>query len=270
MSGAPPPPGDPPGGPGDDGDDARDLLAAEYALRLLEGEELLHARGLAGTDAGFRAAVEAWERRLAPLAETVAEVDPGPEVWARIERAVAAETAAGTGAQAGADEPARDNVVALKRRERLWRGLAGTMAALAAGLALALYLAVAQPDPTGAPPTAGAPAPSLVAALAADDGTAALAIAYEAERGSVLVTPTLLQPAAGHDHELWLIAGEGAAPVSLGLVRTTAPQRLAVPAAARGGIRPAATLALSVEPTGGSPTGAPTGPVIASGPLQPL
>jgi anti-sigma-K factor RskA len=141
------------------------------------------------------------------------------------------------------------------------------MTALAAGLALALYLAVAQPDPPAAPPaaTAAAPAPALVAALAAEDGTAALAIAFEPERGSVLVTPTLLQPAAGHDHELWLIAGEGAAPVSLGLVRTTAPQRLAVPAALRGALRPAATLALSVEPTGGSPTGAPTGPVIAAG-----
>ena len=33
-------------------------------------------------------------------------------------------------------------------------------------------------------------------------------------------------------------------------------------------MRQGATIAISVEPPGGSPTGAPTGPVIASGTLQ--
>jgi anti-sigma-K factor RskA len=82
----------PPGEPGEFGpDEERDLLAAEYILRLLEGEELLRARGLAAGDAQFQAAVDAWERRLAPLAADVAEVSPPPELWARIERAIGAE-----------------------------------------------------------------------------------------------------------------------------------------------------------------------------------
>jgi anti-sigma-K factor RskA len=33
-------------------------------------------------------------------------------------------------------------------------------------------------------------------------------------------------------------------------------------------LRQGATIAISVEPPGGSPTGAPTGPVVASGPLN--
>jgi anti-sigma-K factor RskA len=59
--------------------------------------------------------------------------------------------------------------------------------------------------------------------------------------------------------------GAGAAPRSLGLV-TDASARLPVPAALRQGAE-GGSLAVSVEPKGGSPTGAPTGPVIYSGKL---
>ena len=44
----------------------RDLLAAEYALGLLEGEALLEARGLSATDRDFGDAVDGWLERLAP------------------------------------------------------------------------------------------------------------------------------------------------------------------------------------------------------------
>ncbi|NJS39667.1 MAG: hypothetical protein HC783_12365 [Rhodobacteraceae bacterium] len=59
----------------------------------------------------------------------------------------------------------------------------------------------------------------------------------------------------GRVHELWLIA-PGAAPVSLGLL--DAPELMvAYPRPPEGW-----TLAVSIEPAGGSPIGTPTGPVI--------
>ncbi len=60
---------------------------------------------------------------------------------------------------------------------------------------------------------------------------------------------------AGQVHQLWIIA-PGAAPVALGLLGD-APLEVQYPTPPAGWV-----LAVSVEPAGGSPTGAPTGPVI--------
>jgi anti-sigma-K factor RskA len=63
--------------------------------------------------------------------------------------------------------------------------------------------------------------------------------------------------------QLWYV-GANAPPRSLGLL--TEADRLSLPAALRGATE-GATLAVSVEPKGGSPTGSPTGPVVYSGRL---
>jgi anti-sigma-K factor RskA len=235
-------------------EEERDLVAAEYVLGLLEGEALMEARGRVANEPAFAAAVVEWEARLAPMAEGFAEVAPPAHLWATIERALEAKADGST-------------VVRLQRRERLWRGWAAGMTAVAAGLALVLALGVTQPDPPPSALPAEQREPALFASLASEDGSAALAVAFEPERGTMVVTPARLPRAAGRDHELWLIAREGAAPVSLGIVRGPAPRRMAISAALRGAVAPDATVALSVEPTGGSPTGSPTGPVIASGPV---
>jgi anti-sigma-K factor RskA len=98
------------------------------------------------------------------------------------------------------------------------------------------------------------PKPALVAVLATADAR----LAYEVRHfgGELQVTRVAGVPAvAGQVHELWVIA-PGAAPVSLGLLDD--PQLVVTYP------RPPAgwTLAVSIEPAGGSQTGAPTGPVI--------
>ena len=236
-------------------DEERDLVAAEYALGLLEGEALMEARGRLIREPGFAAAVADWEARLAPMAQGFPEVAPPSYLWTRIERALEAQSAEG------------GTVVRLQRRERVWRAWAVGMTALAAGLALVLALDIARPDP----PAQAAPArhreTQLFASIASKDGDAALAVAFEPQLGTMVVTPTRLEDASGHDHELWLIAREGSAPVSLGVVRGPSPRRMPIPLSLRSQVAPDATVALSVEPAGGSPTGSPTGPVIASGPV---
>jgi anti-sigma-K factor RskA len=68
-------------------------------------------------------------------------------------------------------------------------------------------------------------------------------------------------PDAAHDFELWIIRGTDA-PVSLGVLPTDG-RRLTLTDVGEGMV-----LAVSLEPKGGSPTGAPTGPILALGPLQ--
>ena len=124
------------------------------------------------------------------------------------------------------------------RRFAGWIGGAVTAAALL--LAVALFLP---------------PAPALVAVMG-DGG-----LRFEARFGDGALTVTRVAGHAapeGQTQELWLIAPD-AAPVSLGLL-ADGPLNVPYPEAPAGW-----TLAVSVEPAGGSPTGAPTGPVVAAG-----
>ena len=72
--------------------------------------------------------------------------------------------------------------------------------------------------------------------------------------------------APGTTWEMWMLPGGRAAPVSLGLITTDADQTMKLRTALADSMESAWGLAMSVEPKGGSPTGAPTGPVIFKGP----
>ncbi|HEY0012830.1 MAG TPA: anti-sigma factor [Allosphingosinicella sp.] len=238
-------------------EDERDLLAAEYALGLLDGGALAEVRRLEAADEGFARAVAQWQERLMPLAGEAPAVVPDPALWDRVRRAIGEAPAAGA------------NVVALKRRLRVWRTIAVGALAAAASLALVVGLdattdrpAVAERQPAAQPERPRV----LVAALASPEEETSLSVAYDLEDRSLVVTPGRLTGAAGHDHELWVIPA-GGAPVSLGLVRAGEPQRFRVPVEVAPHFRAQSAVALSVEPTGGSPTGRPTGPVVASGAL---
>ncbi|HTU10986.1 MAG TPA: anti-sigma factor [Allosphingosinicella sp.] len=235
-------------------EEERDLLAAEYALGVLEGEALADARRLAAGDPAFSDAVARWEERLAPLLGDIAEAEPGPELRARI---LAALPVAPRG---------DDNVVVLRRSIGRWRLATGAMTALAASLALILVIPRSVPPPAAPAPQVPAAAPMLVASLTATDANTSLSVAFDRRDASLAIVPNHLTFPAGHDHQLWIIP-EGQAPVSLGVVRLDAARRMTVPREMMPHFRTRATMAVSVEPVGGSPTGQPSGPVIASGAL---
>jgi anti-sigma-K factor RskA len=111
-----------------------------------------------------------------------------------------------------------------------------------------------------------APGPSLTAEIAAEDRTLVYAARFDPARAVLEVARTDGAPAPGRVHELWLIAEGAPTPVSLGVLpedgRTALVLSEAVAAAMAGG-----TLAVSDEPPGGSPTGQPTGAVLAVGTL---
>lgn len=218
-----------------------DRLAAEYVAGTLRGPARRRFAALLPAHAGLRAAVRAWEARLAPLTLVLPPEPPPPQVWQRI--------------QARLDGPRHEPVVPWWGRLVFWRGLA----ALASVAALSLAVLLASPGPAlppivvvlnpATPAAAGAVVPaSFVASISGD--------------GRAVVTRPLVDVALPPQRvlELWALAGTQA-PRSLGLISergATVVRQARLPAGADG-------LAVSLEPPGGSPTGAPTGPVLYVG-----
>lgn len=228
----------------------RDLLAAEYALGLLESEALLEARGLAGTDAAFAGAVEAWQQRLAPWFDEIAEQAPPTAAWDRVRAAIAAV-------------PVGGNVVELKRKISFWKGLSAGASAMAASLALVIgFNAVREPAVIQAPA-----APIMAASLMSPSKEVMLSAAFEADGRTLTLMPGKMAPPPGRAYQLWLIPADGK-PRSLGMVGGKAMRMPVEPAMATHFHEAQPMLALSLEPMTGSPGEGPTGPVVASGALQ--
>ena len=89
-------------------------------------------------------------------------------------------------------------------------------------------------------------------------------VSADVERGRLSIRPVnATAPAADKSYELWLLPAGGAAPRSMGLLPTgTTSVDTALPESLQALLSSAQGLAISLEPAGGSPTGAPTGPVV--------
>ena len=222
-----------------------DRLAAEYALGTLRGGARRRFEALLAAHPVLRAATRDWQARLMPLASAVPPAPPSPAVWERIEQRLFALGPKPTPVYG-----------AWWRRLGLWQGATALVAVLALGLAL--LLAQPQPAPTvvvlatNAQAGAGAIPASFVASVSADGNALVLKpigpVALNASRQAL---------------ELWAVPGDGA-PRSLGLV---SPQQATV--IQRSGLRRGVSAyAVSLEPASGSPTGQPTGPILALGKLQ--
>jgi len=229
-----------PDGPGGDPDDPG-LIAAEYVLGALPPEQARAVEALALADPAVAASLQAWEARLAPLADLVPPVQPPRELWRRLALAAGLEDDRGRRRQVYS--PAKR----FWRSVGLWRGL--TLGATAAAAALAFVLlrpAEAQPDLLAALSPSGTPGATFLVRIGPDGA-------------AVIVAAALPAAAPGRDLELWALAPGAAAPVSLGVLPGTGRARLRAPATA------GTQLLVSQEPAGGSPTGQPTGPVVYSG-----
>ncbi len=118
--------------------------------------------------------------------------------------------------------------------------------ASAAVVALAIFLILPNPQ-----------RPEMVAVLQAEAQPLVFTASYD---GQALYVQQTGGPApdTGRDYELWLIVGD-AAPVSLGVLDGQSVRRPMID------IVDGMVLAVSLEPAGGSTTGAPTGPVLVTG-----
>jgi anti-sigma-K factor RskA len=98
------------------------------------------------------------------------------------------------------------------------------------------------------------------------DGAVRLAALYDERSGEMRVSVGGAEPGAGRDFELWLIQGDRA-PISLGVMPHRGQAAMPIPPELRMLVANA-TLAITDEPAGGTPTGVATGPVVASAPLR--
>lgn len=207
-------------------------LAGEYVLGVLDLPARIAVDRRLKTDTAFAALVAGWERDFAGMNDGFSE-QPAPDLFAQIEARLFGKPA----------PAARSSGWFL--RFVLGAGLAGALTVLVLAV-----LPPAVPVPEG---------PVLTATLAGEGQPLAFAASWDAGAGELVVRRTGgTAAAAGQVHELWVIAGD-AAPVSLGLLET-AELRRPLDTLPEG-----AVLAVSLEPAGGSPTGAPTGPVLVTG-----
>ncbi|MFN3591681.1 MAG: anti-sigma factor domain-containing protein, partial [Thermaurantiacus sp.] len=236
-----------------------EALAAEWALGILDGPARQAAEDRRRTDPPFAAMCAAWVEQLAPVSSEVAPVQPSPGHWARIEAALGKAEVA----------PSHPELAAARRApSRWWDSLGLWRGATAAMAALALGLLVTRPPPIAdAPVPPSAPELLLSATLADEGGAALVTAALDPGRGAVVLAPVGEEDLDGRVPQLWLIPADGT-PRSLGLIDLGGTQRIAVPDTVLELVSEGAVLAVSLEPAGGSPTGLPTGPVVATGRLS--
>jgi anti-sigma-K factor RskA len=222
----------------------RDKLAAEYVVGTLRGRARARFQALLRYDPDLRRIVAEWEARLTPLTAAAGEVTPPARVWQAVVKRIAGG-ARGGGSRAGL---------------AFWRGLAVTSAAFV--LILATFIGVA---PRPEPPMA------MVAVMNDEKGQPALVVTWPPMKAMrdpyVRIKVVQEHPvmAPGTTWEMWMLPGGKDAPVSMGLITTDADQTMKLRPALAPRMDGAWGVAMSVEPKGGSPTGAPTGPVIFKG-----
>jgi anti-sigma-K factor RskA len=216
-----------------DSDDLMDL-AGEYVLGTLAGEERAAFETRLRNDPAAQRAVAQWASHLQPLADAVPPTIPSPDLWRRIQREVGLPT-----------RP--------KLRAPLW--IAAAIAAVLVGIAFLSPDFIFQPEA------------SAVAELAPQGGKPAFVVSVLDDQKKLLVRAAQVDAVADKSYELWAVPPSGA-PISLGVIDAKGETQRPVPEPVRPLLVPGATLAVSLEPEGGSPTGAPT-TVMFAGALAP-
>lgn len=218
----------------------RDWLASEYALGTLHGLTRKRFERLLSDDADLRRTVAEWQERLTPMAQAVAPVNPPKRVWRKIEQRI------------NSAKPKSSFFESLN----FWRSLALMTSSFA--FALLLYFGFAPQKEA---------LPTYVAVLADAKHQPIMTVRYvQGQRDLVVKVIQATDITSDRSLELWSLP-KGAAPQSLGLVPASGAITLKLAQQPASGLPDVPALAISLEPKGGSLTGAPTGPVLYSGPL---
>ncbi len=227
-----------------DDDNEATALAAEYALGLLTTDEAAAFEAAMAVDPDLRGFYALWAEDFVSVADGIDPVPPPQAVLERI----------------NADlfpMPATAKPSLLARLGLLPAALTGLVAAGA--VLLVVNLDILRPLPF---------APDYTAQVVAEDQSLIVLAAYDADTHLLRLDRSAGAAQTGRSLELWLVVGD-AAPVSLGILADTDQTEITLPVNLAAGI-PGGILAISDEPLGGSPTGGPTGAVLAVGPITVL
>jgi anti-sigma-K factor RskA len=243
----------------------RDALAGEYVLGLIEGAELAaFVRRLDG-DSDLAAAVESWRRHFAAIDATARPIDPSAALWPRIEGEIAglsqsaAKVAPATPVaatmvrpQPETHRPVQSGLASWWNSLFVWRGaaLAGALAAivLAIGLVGALDRAKRQP---------------LMVAVLLTEASVAAAVVNTFSDGRVEMVPLQnITIPEGKALEIWTLWDRSVGPRSVGVIQSARSTVLKLDQLPLGRDQ---LFEITIENATGSPTGRPTGPVVAKG-----
>ena len=230
----------------------REIVAGEYVLGLLEGNEKAALEKRLRNDAELNAAVARWQAQLAPIDATAQSVEPSAGLWRRIEDGL-------EGAAAAVPLPAAVSRPTLRAwisqwwgNLWLWRGAA--LAGVAAAILLAFGLRTAL-DHARRPPV-------MVAVLLTDTNIAAAVVNTFADgRVELLPLQDIVVP-EGRILEIWTLWDRAVGPRSIGRSERARAVPLRLDNLPLG---PAQLFEITMEPAAGSPTGRPTGPIVAKG-----
>ncbi|MEY8875818.1 MAG: anti-sigma factor [Leptothrix sp. (in: b-proteobacteria)] len=214
-----------------------DRLASEYVIGTLTGGARRRLESLLPAHPTLARAVAAWQQRLMPLTGSVKAVAPSQQVW--------------RGLEARLFNDPRSQAAAWWQRLGLWQLLAG--GATFASVTLAVLISLPAPVQ-----------PPVLVVLAPNQSTSRFVATVSADGRSLVLKPldgvTLASDKA---FELWAVPPQGN-PRSLGLVSASARTTVQRQQLLTG----TAAFAISIEPPTGSPTGVPTGPVVAVGKID--
>lgn len=219
-----------------DSPELQSRLASEYVLGTMRGAARRRFHDYLARDASLRAAVAHWESRLTPMAEKFVDVRPPGRVWSRIEARLD-----------GAKRPAAPAGLL-----SFWRNLGLGASALAVAL---LVVLITNPQ---------APKDPMLTSVLAEEGNVARVVVDQPKND--LLQVKMVKPwkaMNGMVLELWVIGPDGK-PRSIGVINDTGETQIVL-VGLENKLRDGMVFALSKEPPGGSPTGAPTGPVMCKG-----
>jgi anti-sigma-K factor RskA len=226
-----------------------DGTAAEYVLGTLTHAERQAAEARRAKDPAFDATVRDWERRLSPLAAAVAPVEPPPGLFNKIRAQIGLS---------GDVISLRARADAVARRANWWRNATVGMTAVAAALAGVVGW---QDYQRRLMPT------QYVAVLQADQKLPAFLLTVDTQTNMFVVSAMKKPEEPEKSYQLWLVHDDMPEPKSLGVFDDSEMDVRPMAGGKMHDMMMDGTYAVSVEPKGGSPTGAPTGPVVFSGKL---
>lgn len=254
----------------------RSQLAAEYALGTLRGLARARFEKLLRNDAALREEVGFWHARFSEFALRLKPVAPRAVVWTALEHAIHQPARTQRGIEAHKVVPLNSRPVlapppAKPARVMVWQAwaAAATLAAVVLGMGLQREQARTEQLSAALNAAQNTPMPYL-AVFQPAGGDARWAISLHPDRHLMHVTLTgskMPAEARARSLELWMLDSKGK-PHSLGLLPMGGSQsyEMPLPDMPAAELSAALTLAVSVEPRGGSPTGLPTGKVLGAVP----
>jgi len=223
----------------------QDKLAAEYVLGTLQGLARKRFERLTLSDANLRRRVRYWEHQLTEMHGKVEPMIPAPRVWNKIYNRIA---------------PNETSKISVWRRTGLWQTACAMMLVF-------FVLGVANIEKFTRP--VALPIAQYVTVLTTESSQAAWIVRMYPKNNKVTVQAlSATQPGIRKAFELWMLPGNGATPQSVGLLPVSGEKTLDLNSKLLQVLLDTNTLAVSLEPAGGSPTGLPTGPVVYTGKIN--